>query len=507
MGEHMGDEERVSLWRSGFVVVLAIQFVNVLVNGSTTMALPSIQDGLGAQNSALQWFAALFSLAFSLVLVLAGRLGDLFGPRRLLLWGYTALIVSFILEAISPTIAMLLVARTLQGLAGGMVAPQLAAVIPRTFNGHSRTRAFSVNLTMAGGGFLVGQLVGGALMSADLWGLGWRWSFVPFIPIAIVVWFYARRAVPEFDAAGVGRLDLPGAVILAVVSFLMMFPLIQGRRAGWPMWIFVMLVSSIPIFMAFISYERRLVSRGGSPLVNPLLFGIRTFRTGLLITLLTGLASAALPLFMILTVQIGFGRNALEAALISAPMPLANMAGSLLSAVLLRRFGRLTVLVGAFGLMLCAVLMLTITARGADHIDVIAFIPGFMLLGFSLGISISAGVAIVLSNVPQSDSGAAAGVQATGLQLSSSLGIAVFGVPFYAAVDGSQSLQPYLDGLRWVMWIAVGLVALQVLFTFRLPRHGARDDIEIPITDNEFLVFPDLHDVDTDGGAVDDHQT
>jgi MFS family permease len=209
---------------------------------------------------------------------------------------------------------------------------------------------------------------------------------------------------------------------------------------------------------------------------------------------------------MILTVQIGFGRNALQAALISAPMPLANMAGSLLSAILLRRLGRLTVLVGAFGLMFCSILMLTITARGSGDIDVVAFIPGFMLLGFSLGISISAGVAIVLSNVPQADSGAAAGVQATGLQLSSSIGIAVFGVPFYAAVDGSQELQPYLDGLTWVMWITVALVAMQVLFTFRLPRHGAREDIELPIIDNELLVFPDLHDVDTDGGVAEDHQ-
>lgn len=491
-------EERVSLRRPAFLVVVAIQFVNVLVNGSTTMALPSIKSGLGATNSNLQWFAALFALSFSLVLVLAGRLGDLIGPRRLLIWGYTAFIISITLEAISPTVWTLLVARFLQGLAGGLVAPQLASVIQRTFTGHSRTRAFAVNLTAAGGGFMVGQLVGGALMSADVWGLGWRWSFVPFILPSVALWFIARRHVPDLDSGATGRLDIPGAAILAVVSFLLMFPLIQGRNAGWPMWILLLLVSSIPVFVAFLTYERRLVRTGGSPLINPELFRIRSFRSGNAITILVGLMSAAVPLYLILTVQIGFGRNAFQAALIACPMPLVNMMGSLSSAPLIRRFGRLTVLFGGIGSIIFAVMMLFIISVGADSISVYAFIPGFMLLGYSLGIGIAAGIAIVLSDVPHADSGAAAGVQATGLQLASAIGIAVYGVQFYGAMGSRSDLQAYLDGLTWVMWITIGLAIVQAILTFGLPKHGAREGEELPIVDNELLVFPDLHDAPVD---------
>jgi MFS family permease len=439
-----------SLWQPAFVVVTGLQFVTVLINGSTTMALPSIQSGLGASNAQLQWFASLFALAFSLVLVMAGRLGDLYGTRRLLLLG----------------IAGFVVAMALQGLAGGLMAPQLSAVIQRTFTGHTRTRAFAVYLTAAGASFSLGQLVGGGLMAADPLGLGWRWGFLPFVVPAAVLWFVAARTIPDLEPEAEGRLDGPGAVGLAAVAFLLMFPLIQGRVAGWPAWIFVVLAAAVPVFGAFVAHERRLVRRGGSPLVNPGLFAIPTFRAGNAITLLVGLIAAAVPLYLILTVQIGFGRNAFEAALLSFPMPLANMAGSLVTAPLLRRFGRVTVVFGSGCTALAAVVVLVALRPGAGAVNVLAFLPGFMLIGFALGIAIAAVLAIVLSDVPGADAGSAAGVQATGLQLSSAIGIA-----FYGAIGTSTRLQPDLDGLAGVMWLTIGLAAVQALLVLRLPRH------------------------------------
>jgi MFS family permease len=486
-------EAPASLWSPAFVVVTAIQFVNVLANGSTTMALPSIQSGLGATSSDLQWFASVFALSFSMVLVLAGRLGDLFGARRLLMIGYGLFVVAIKLEGIAPGIYTLLAARVLQGLAGGLMAPQLSAVIQRTYHGHSRTRAFAVYLTAAGAGFAVGQLLGGALMASDLWGLGWRWAFLPFVLPSLALWFVARRTVPHLEPEASGRLDVPGALMVGVVSILVMFPLIKGRSVGWPVWIFVILAAAVPVFVAFLSYQRRLVRSGGSPLVNPELFRIRTFRVGNTITLLVGLIAAAVPLYLILTVQIGFGKNPFQAALIACPMPLANMAGSLATAPLLRRFGRLTIAIGAVCTALAAVAVLVAVSAGAGDVGVAALVPGFVLVGFALGISIAAAVAIVLSDIPASDSGSAAGVQSTGLQMSSAIGIAVYGVAFYGAVGGSDRLQPYLDGLVWVMWITIAFAAVQVLLMFGLPRHSAREQGELPLADPELLVFPDLH--------------
>lgn len=482
-----------SLRHATLTIVCALQFVLVLTNGSTTMALPSIKSGFDTSNSSLQWFAALFSLGFALVLVLSGRLGDLFGTRRLLMIGFTGFIVSVVLEASSPTVPMLLLARLLQGIAGGITAPQLSAMIQRTFVGHTRTRAFAVFLTISAGGFMVGQIGGGALMSADPFGFGWRWAFLPVIPLSLIGWFLANHRLPNPPPGASGRLDIIGASVLAVVSFLVMFPLIQGRRVGWPLWIFVILLAAIPVFGAFIAHERRIVRNGGDPLVNPELFKVPSFRVGNAITVLVGLISASVPLYLILTVQLGFGLNAFEAALIAAPMPLANMGGSLLASTLLRKYGRVTVAVGGLMVAVAAGAVLIDLAISGYDVSVLTLVPGFILLGFSLGISIAATIAIVLSDVPEASAGSAAGVQATGLQLSGAIGIAVYGVGFYGAINGRTGLVPYLDGIRIVMWIAIAMAVAQSLLMFKLPKHGARDQGELPLADPELLVVPDLH--------------
>ena len=484
---------RTSLRQPAFIVVIALQFALVTVNGATTMALPAIRDGLQASSSALQWYASLFALGFALVLVLAGRLGDLFGTRRLLLIGYGGLIAAGILSAFAPTIEILLVARLLQGIAGGLASPQLSAMIQRLFTGHNRTRAFAVFLMFAGGAFMIGQLSTGALISIDLFGAGWRWAYIPFIPIGLVSWLVAIRILPATERGDAGRLDLVGAAVLSGVAFLIMFPLIQGRNIGWPLWIFAMLASAVPAFMLFLRYERVLLRSGGDPLVNPVLFAIPSFRTGNIVTALVGLLSAAAPLYLILTIQLGFGRNALEAAILTCPMPFANMFGSMAASSLMRRFGRGALAAGALATMAAAFAVIIAVATQGDGLAPWQLVPGIALLGFALGISIASGMALVLSEVPQSFAGSASGVQSTGLQLSSAIGIAVIGVAFYGAVEQSQDIHNYLDGIEAVMWATIALTVLQLFFVRFLPRHERVEGEEFPLIDPELLVIPDLH--------------
>lgn len=483
----------VSLRNGVFVVVIALQFVLVLVNGSTTMALPSIRDGLGATNSELQWYASLFALTFSLVLVLSGRLGDLFGTRRLLMIGFGALLASWALSATSPNIYFLLVARALQGIAGGVTAPQLSAMIQRTFNGHTRTRAFSIFLMFAGAGFMIGQLSAGALTNANLFGIGWRWAYLPFIPIGLVVWLIAAKVLPATQPGTAGRLDVTGAAVLAVVAFFLMFPLIQGRNAGWPVWILLMLVCTLPLFFAFIRYEKNLVRKGGDPLVNPILFAIRSFRIGNIITLLVGLLSAAGPIYLILTIQLGFDIDPLRAAILTCPMPFANMFGSMAAAPLLRRYGRGAVVIGALLNALSAVVVLYVARVGSSEFEAVHLVPAVALLGFALGISIATTIAFVLSEVPHEYAGAASGVQATGLQLAGAIGIAVIGLAYWGRIGGSEAESAYLDGIKAVMWITIGLAAVQAALVLLLPKHNPGPDEEFRLADPELLVMPDLH--------------
>jgi MFS family permease len=174
-------------------------------------------------------------------------------------------------------------------------------------------------------------------------------------------------------------------------------------------------------------------------------------------------------------------------------MPFANMFGSLATAPLLRRFGRGAISFGALFCGLSAVAIL-IAVRGAtDSIDPIVLLPGVVLLGFGLGISIASGIAIVLGDVPHANAGSAAGVQATGLQLAGAVGIALYGIAFYGAIGVTENLSGYLAGMRWVMWISIALAAVQVALMYRLPKHRLGAEEDIPLGDPELLVFPDLH--------------
>ncbi|MCD9622878.1 MFS transporter [Rhabdothermincola salaria] len=479
-----------SLRHRAFLVVVALQFALIIAMGAAGIALPAVQEGLDASDGEIQWFAALFQLGFALVLVLGGRLGDLFGTRRLLLIGFGLFVGATVLGAVAPNIAVVLLARLVQGIAGGIASPQLLAVIQRTFVGDTRTRAFAVFMTVAASAFMVGQLVSGALISSDVLGWGWRWAFLAFLPLGFVTWPLASRLLPPDPVRVGGRVDVVGSVVLAVASLLVLFPLIQGQSAGWPLWLLGLLVAALPALAAFVAVERRLVRRGAEPLVDPALFGLRSFRVGNVIGVVTGLLSFAVVVFVTLTIQYGFDRSALEAAALTAPIPFANMFGSLAAAPLLRTMGRTTIAVGAVLTAVAAVVVLVTLSFGSDVLEPFHLVPGLVLLGFALGISISATVAITLADVPEVSAGSASGVQSTVLQLASAVGIAVYGIVFFGVVGDVDTEASYLDGLGATMWLTAGLCVVQFVLYPLLPRHTAGRPHAIPVADPDNLIIP-----------------
>jgi MFS family permease len=487
------DGPPTSLRHVSFVVVVALQFAMIIAMGAAGIALPAVQEGLDADDGAIQWFAALFQLGFALVLVLGGRLGDIYGTRRLLLLGFGGFIGATLLGAVAPSIGVVLVARLLQGVAGGIASPQLLAIIQRTYVGDTRTKAFAVFMTVAACAFMVGQLVTGALISADVMGAGWRWAFLAFLPLGLLTFPAAARFLPSPPQQVGGKVDVAGAVVLAGASLLVLFPLIQGQSAGWPAWLIVMLVASGPALAAFVAVERRLVRRGDEPLVDPLLFRLRSFRVGNVVGVVTGLMSFAVVVFVTLTIQYGFDRSALEAALLTAPIPFANMFGSLVASPLLRHTGRLTVAIGAVLTAASAAIILVTLGMGPDPVEPVHLLPGLVLLGFALGISIAATIAITLADVPEISAGSASGVQSTVLQLASAVGIAVFGIVFFGVLGEADDRQAYLDGLGATMWLTAALCVVQLGVYRWLPARTTATPHPIPVADPENLILPDLH--------------
>src|SRR6218665_3354873 len=333
-------------WPALFFLLLA-SFMNLIDVTIVNVALPSMQANLGANSSQIEWVVAAYVLAFALFLLPFGRLGDIVGRRKMFLLGVTAFTVGSALCGLAPSIEMLIGARVLQGIAGAMMTPQVLSIVTVIFPPKERGFAFSFFGLTAGLASVAGPMAGGVLISADLWGLDWRPIFLVNIPIGILTVAAAWRLVPKIaphpgltnDYVGIG---IFGLAILAVV-----FPLVEGRAYGWPLWAFAMIVVGLLGLVAFYFWEKRRDAAGKSELLPVRLLENRNFVIGTLMTLI--FFSGVPGLFMILAIflQSGFGLTPLESGFTTIPSPIGVLIVSLIGGRLGSRYLSWRVAIGS----------------------------------------------------------------------------------------------------------------------------------------------------------------
>jgi predicted MFS family arabinose efflux permease len=304
---------------------------------------------------------------------------------------------------------------------------------------------------------VAGPLLGGVLVEADLFGLGWRAIFWVNVPIAIIGLIVGARFMPESRVAGNTRLDLPGAVLAAAAVVLLLLPLMQGRDWGWPWWSFLILALSVPAAALFLIRERRLVVRGGQPILDPALLRVRAFAGGLAVSLLFFGALGSFFLLLSLYLQLGTGRTALETGLVILPYAI----GSIITSGIGVQFARRVLLVsGALVLAASQIVLLLIVRDGAEPAYWALAAPLFVG-GLGLGLTAPSLINVVLAGVPAKDAGAAGGVLTTVGQVGNALGVAVLGVVFFTRLESS-----FADG-------GTGLIAYGGAFTTILPWQAA----------------------------------
>ncbi len=463
------------------VVVLVGQFMIVSAVGSMNVALPAIRDDLGASPAAMQWVLVLYQLGYASLLVTGGRLGDLFGRKRVFIAGLTGFVAASTLAAVAPTPGLLLAARLLQGLCGGITSPQVLAVIQVAVPVHERPKAFAAFGMVSGSAFMLGQVISGGLIRIDVLDLGWRSALLVNLVIGVVAVPAAMRVLPRTAPSRDHRLDFPGMVLATTTGLLVLYPVIQGRAAGWPPYFLGMLAAAVVLGAVFLRLERRLTDRGADPLIDMSLFGERSFRAGLIVAF--ALSFSTLPTFYVvtLTLQLGFGFDALTAALATAPTPIAVITTSMLSSRLLARYGRGTVAIASlFGISASVVLLLTVTLapRPLSPLDLV---PALLLLGCNNGLGMTSVVNLTLVDVPQARAGSASGVLQTVQQGTSALGVAVAGVIFFGAIGDDTGTDSIVSGLRATLALTV-VCSLSVLVLHRLlpplPRRAEELDLE-----------------------------
>jgi EmrB/QacA subfamily drug resistance transporter len=420
------------------VILLLAAFMNLLDVSIVNIAIPSIQRDLNASYADVQWALAGYTLAYALVLITGGRLGDTFGRKRLFLIGVTGFTIMSALCGAAQSPGQLIACRVVQGAMGAIMVPQVLAVIQVTFPPRERIKALAGFGITAGLGTVSGPLLGGLLIQHNLFGLDWRPIFLINVPVGIIAVAASAVLVRESRAPRPPKLDPVGVALISAALLLLLYPLVEGRQLGWPLWTLIAMAASAPVFALFIGYERIKTRRDGSPLVPLSLFRERGFSVGMASSVAFFLGIASFGLVLTLFLQIGLGFTPLHAGLTFLPFSVGVLVSSGVAARLAPRFGRGVTMAGALIIAAAMAAVIGVVHHYGPAVTTWELTPALFLAGIGLGTVIAPLTDIVLDRVSRQDAGSASGVFNTGLQLGNSIGIALVGVIFFGLL-GSQS--------------------------------------------------------------------
>lgn len=429
-------------------VLLAGQFMALLDVTIVNVAMPSISANLHASGSSLQLIVSGYTVSYAMLLITGARLGDLYGRRRIFLTGVVLFTASSLVCGLAPNVLTLIVARFAQGGGAALMMPQVMSSIQTGFQGAARAKALSAYAAVIAVGGVTGMVTGGALVSADLFGTGWRPVFLVNVPIGIVV----AALVPKLMTSGATRagrrLDLAGLAVAVPAVFLVVLPLVLGHETGWPAWTFVSIAAGLVLAGLFVVIERRV----SDPLLNLAVLRVPGMRSGLA-TLSAGMIAYGGFLFSVgLELQGGLGETALHAGLTIAPAAAAfGLCGFYWRRLPARAHRALTTigfLVGGAGYLELG-LALGDGVRGGAALQV-----GLLLFGIGMGIGFSPLMTHILVHVPGNEAADASGLVTTTIQLGQVIGVAVFGSLFLTLAPTS-STHAISTTLIWLAALAV----------------------------------------------------
>ncbi|HXL96284.1 MAG TPA: MFS transporter [Streptosporangiaceae bacterium] len=456
----------VAKW-APLAVILCGTFVFILDYFVVNVALPSIQRTLHAGPGAVEWVVAGYGLTMAAFLVCGGRLGDLHGRRRWWCIGLAVFTASSVMCAIAPNPAFLILARLAQGTGAACMAPNTLSILGVLYTGRDQVRAFSaygIVLAVAATG---GQLIGGALVNADIAGLGWRAVFWINVPIGLAALAVARRVVPESRSDHSGRLDLTGAALLTAALVAIVLPLVEGRQQGWPAWSWACLAAA-PVLLGVLGwYLRGMAARGRQPLVDPAIFAVGAFRNGLIVQVLFCAAQAAGFLVLALYLQLGRGMSPLAAGSLFVVLAASYVLTSFRAPALTIKYGRRVIAIGA---VLCAVgnvvLMAAVWHWGTGG-PLLALIPGLVLGGAGQGLCITPLTSTIMATADARTTGSVSGALATAQQVGNAIGIAVTGVVFYDLIGHGYGV-----AFRWSLAEMTAVLLAMAALTLTLPKRS-----------------------------------
>jgi EmrB/QacA subfamily drug resistance transporter len=448
------------------LVVLAGNLMDVLDSTILNVAGPSIRRDLGGGADTLQWLSAAYTLAFAVLLIAGARLGDILGRRRLFIVGSAGFTLFSTACAVAPSMVVLIIFRCLQGAFGALMIPQGFGLMKQVFEDQDEfDKAIGLFGPATGLPMLAAPVLAGALVDANLWGIGWRLVFLINVPIGVLTLPLAIRSLPRGAARPAMKLDVTGVWLAGLALVAIIYPLIQGRSAGWPIWCFAMLAAGAGLLLAFLRHERR--RRGNDPLIEPTLLGNGTFLSGIAVVLALFGAFGGLLLCISLYGQLGEGWSPVHAGLALTPMVVGMIVGMIGSTAAAKALGRHLLHIG-IALITAGTVAIAVVVTGAHSASTWDLVPGLCIVGMGLGASFAQLFGFILGGVSMDEVGSASGVLEAVQQLSTSLGVAILGTIFFSVFGKHLAT----DALQITAWACLAPLAVAFLLVFRLPMHA-----------------------------------
>jgi len=473
-------------WQA-LIVLLAGMFMALLDTTIVNVALPSIQNSLSASEATLSWIISGYALAFGLALIPAGRIGDRIGHKWVFFTGLALFTVASLACGLAQDQLQLIVARVVQGLAGGIFVPAVTAVIQLMFPPRFRGKAFAIMGSVIGVSTALGPIVGGLIIEAFGEEHGWRLVFWVNLPIGVVALIAAAVLLPsgtgtKADAGSpASRIDVVGLLLLSAGLVALLVPLIEGQDQGWPLWTFLVLAAGVLLIVAFAAWEVRVSKRGQSPLVPPHLFSHAAFTGGVILALVYFAAFTSIFFTISILWQTGLGHTALESGLVSIPFAIGSIIASSQSNQLTKRLGR-TVLVAGVGLVTIGLVWVWLVLLLTDPADLTNWLllPPLFIAGLGSGCFIAPNVSFIVATVDRTEAGAASGVVGVMQRVGSAAGIAVVGSVFFGTLvvagPGPDALATgFTDSATLAMAVSAALSVVALLLVFLLPKR-----VEVP---------------------------
>lgn len=466
----MDSKPHAQLGDMGLYLLLAGQLLVMIDFSIVNVALEAIASSLHANQTQLVLVVACYGVAFAVCLAMGGRLGDNMGRRRAFALGVTIFSIASLLCGLSESVYMLLVSRGFQGIGAALAIPQILATIHVSLRDQKHSRAIGLLAAVGGVAFVVGQVLGGALVSADFLGLGWRTVFLINPPIGILILCFLNKSVPETKGSNPANIDWAGTVLLALIVLSLLVPSALGPLANWPWYYPAIIGLAIPMLVALWLVEVRQEKSTAFPLLPPILLRLPSMRFAIMIAILLFTSFGGFMFSLALTLQSGAKFNSLQSGSSFIAIGIAFFVGSSLTAKIFKTFRKSTVLLAGCILQLLGLIGMIFTLHSVwPHPDVLRMAPSMLLVGFGSAFMVGCYFRIGLAEVPREHAGAGSAMLSTVQQSTLALGPSSFGAILAHTLSATRG--DYLTAIIWTLSVEVFLMLLLLVAAILYRSH------------------------------------